>query len=124
VEDVKARILVVDDYVDTATMLVVHLQKAGFDASMALSAAEALEMVDREQFVLIIADIAMPAMNGYELVAALRTRKNYHTVPVIAVTGFGFLDDRERSEQAGFNAHMVKPINPLTLISTVNRLLR
>jgi CheY-like chemotaxis protein len=119
----EARILVVDDHDDTAEMLAAYLKRHGYLTDTASSATEALEKVKAESFDLIISDIAMPVMSGYELVEELRRMRDYRRTPTIAVTGFAMQNDRERSLQAGFNAHMTKPINPQTLLHTVNRLL-
>lgn len=119
----QARILVVDDYDDTAEMLAIFLRRAGHSAVTASSASEALEKIKSERFDLIISDIAMPVMSGYELVEAIRKLKDYRNTPIIAVTGFAMHDDRERSLRAGFNAHLTKPIGPQILLHTVSRIL-
>ena len=120
----QARILVVDDYEDTAEMLAVLLRCAGYHTVTASSAAEALEQVKGEAFDLIISDIAMPVMNGYELVEAVRKLRDYRHTPIIAITGFATHDDRERSLQAGFNAHITKPVSAPFFLHTVQRLLK
>ena len=61
-------------------------------------------------------------MNGYELAEALRALPDYEHVPLIAVTGFSVYDDRGRAIQSGFNAHMTKPINPMTLLDLIKSL--
>jgi two-component system CheB/CheR fusion protein len=64
----------------------------------------------------------MPGMNGYELAVALRQLPNCQSIPMIAVTGFSQYDDRARAIQSGFNAHLTKPINPMTLLELIERL--
>src|ERR671913_110579 len=64
-------------------------------------------------------DIGMPGMTGHELARALRATPEYQTTPMIAVTGFDMYDDRERSAEAGFSAHLRKPIDPLALTQAV-----
>jgi CheY-like chemotaxis protein len=114
----------VEDYADTAEMLAFILRRAGYDATIALSAVEAIKLAEATQFDLVLSDIAMPVMNGYELVEALRKMPGYRLTPIVAITGFAMHDDRERSIRAGFNAHLTKPINPATLTHQVERLLR
>ena len=119
---VKPRALVVDDAPDVTEMLAMFLEHAGFDAVMAFSAAEALQAAQAEQFEIIISDIGMPQMNGYELATRLRALPHYNSIPMIAVTGFSVYDDRGRALESGFNAHLTKPINPLALLNLINSL--
>jgi two-component system CheB/CheR fusion protein len=117
------RVLVVDDTPDVTEIIVLFLQRAGYDTKKAHSAAEALAAAEVERFDVVLSDIGMPVMNGYELAAALRAKPAYRNVPMIAVTGFSVYDDRQRSLQAGFNAHLAKPINPEMLLGLIRRLL-
>ena len=118
----KPRALVVDDAPDVTEMLALFLQHAGYETVMAFSAPDALEMARSEQFDVVVSDIGMPGMNGYELAEALRGIPDYSTVTMIAVTGFSAFDDRGRALQSGFNAHMTKPINPASLLELIQRL--
>jgi CheY-like chemotaxis protein len=121
-EKAKPRALVVDDAPDVTEMIAMFLQHAGYDAVMAFSAMEALEVARSEQFKVVISDIGMPGMNGYDLAVALRALPEYREVPLIAVTGFSMYDDRGRALQSGFNAHMTKPINPMSLLDLIKSL--
>lgn len=118
----RPRALVVDDAPDVTEMIATFLQHAGFDAVMAFSAPEALEAARGERFEVIISDIGMPGMNGYDLAIALRALPEYSNVPMIAVTGFSMYDDQGRALQSGFNAHMTKPINPMSLLDLIKSL--
>ena len=118
----RPRALVVDDAPDVTEMIATFLQHAGYDAVMAFSATEALEAAQAEQFEIVISDIGMPGMNGYDLAIALRGLPEYRNVPLIAVTGFSMYDDRGRALQSGFNAHMTKPINPMSLLDLIKSL--
>jgi CheY-like chemotaxis protein len=118
----RPRALVVDDAPDVTEMIATFLQHAGFDAVMAFSAPEALEAARGERFEVIISDIGMPGMNGYDLAIALRALPEYRNVPMIAVTGFSMYDDKGRALQSGFNAHMTKPINPMSLLDLIKSL--
>jgi two-component system CheB/CheR fusion protein len=121
-ETSRPRALVVDDAPDVTEMIAMFLQHAGYDAVMTFSAAEALEAAQSEQFEVIISDIGMPGMNGYDLAIALRSLPEYSSVPMIAVTGFSMYDDRGRALASGFNAHMTKPINPMSLLDLIKSL--
>jgi two-component system CheB/CheR fusion protein len=119
----KPRILVVDDVADVTEMIALFLKHAGFDVRTANSAMTALQITSQDQFDLIISDIGMPDMNGYDLAESLRKSDAYHAIPMIAVTGYTEYDDRGRSLEAGFNAHLTKPINPSRLLSLIGDLL-
>src|SRR5439155_10971159 len=105
------RILVVDDVADVTEMIALFLKHAGFDVMTANSAQRALGMSSENHFDLIISDIGMPEMNGYDLAESLRKREAYETIPMIAVTGYTEYDDSGRSLAAGINAHHNKSIN-------------
>jgi two-component system CheB/CheR fusion protein len=117
-----ARALVVDDEVDLAEMFAMFFQQAGYEVTTALSAGEALEIARANAFDIVLSDIGMPGMNGYELVAALRALPNYQKVPMIAATGFAMYDDCARSLQAGFDHHLVKPLEMQKFIGLLTKL--
>jgi CheY-like chemotaxis protein len=114
--------LVVDDVADVTEMLAVVLSHAGYSVVTAASAPAALKEARQRQFDVIISDIGMPEMNGYQLAREMRTLPGYETVPMVAVTGYSMFDDKERSTNAGFNAHMTKPIDPRALVDLIDQL--
>lgn len=114
--------LVVDDVADVTEMLAVVLTHAGYSVVTAASAPAALKAARERQFDVIISDIGMPEMNGYQLAREMRTMPGYETVPMVAVTGYSMFDDKERSSNAGFNAHMTKPIDPRALLELIDQL--
>lgn len=118
----KRHALVVDDVPDVTDLLSVLLTYAGYDVVTADSAAAAIAAAGQQQFDVIISDIGMPGMNGYELARRLRAHPGYESVPMVAVTGYSMFDDRERSLSAGFNAHLTKPIEPQTLLDLIEQL--
>src|SRR6478752_4961824 len=89
--------LVVDDVADVTEMLSVLMTHAGYEVSTASSAQQAIALASENQFDVIISDIGMPEMNGYELAQAIRLLPGYETVPMVAVTGYSMFDDRSRS---------------------------
>lgn len=115
-------VLVIDDVADVTEMLSVLLTHAGYEVSAASSAQEAIALARDRHFDMIISDIGMPEMNGYELAATLRSEPGYEAVPMIAVTGFSMFDDRNRSLDAGFNAHVTKPIDPRGFLDLIEQL--
>ena len=119
----RQHVLVVDDVNDVTEMIALFLKHAGYDVTTANSAGGALELANDRCFDLIISDIGMPEMNGYQLAESLRALNDYQTTPLIAVTGYTEYDDRGRSLSAGFDAHLTKPINPSQLLELVGRLI-
>lgn len=118
----KGHALVVDDVPDVTDMLSVLLMHAGWEVVTAASATAALAAARESQFDIVISDIGMPTMNGYELARTLRAQPGYENVPMVAVTGYSMFDDRERSLAAGFNAHLTKPIEPRVLLDLIDTL--
>ena len=116
------RLLVVDDDGDTRTILGRVLEERGALVDQASSAAEALRHLEREVYQVIVSDIGMPDMDGYELMRQLRARGD--KTPAIAVTAFARAEDRIRSLQAGYNMHVSKPLEPRELIAVVASLAR
>jgi CheY-like chemotaxis protein len=120
---VRQRVLVVDDVSDVTEMIALFLKHAGYEVTTANSAGIALQLAGDRYFDLVISDIGMPEMNGYELAESLRALTDYQTTPLIAVTGYTEYDDRGRSLNAGFDAHLTKPINPSQLLELVGELI-
>jgi CheY-like chemotaxis protein len=118
----RRKVLVVDDVSDVTEMLSVLLTHAGYEVATASSAQEAMTLAEKTQFDLIVSDIGMPEMNGYELARALRTQEDYEAVPMVAVTGYSMFDDRNRSLTAGFDAHVTKPIDPRAFLDLIEQL--
>ena len=118
----RPRVLVVDDAPDVAEMVGVMMTVAGYDVETALSAAAALELAARARFDVVISDIGMPFMNGYELAERLRLTPGYESTPLIAVTGFTMYDDRARALASGFDDFLTKPIRTHDLLGAVERL--
>jgi CheY-like chemotaxis protein len=114
--------LVVDDIADVTEMLSVLLTHAGYEVSTASSARDAIALARDHHFDVIISDIGMPEMNGYELAKAIRSLPGYEAVPMVAVTGYSMFDDRTRSLNAGFNEHVTKPIDPRPFLDLIEQL--
>jgi CheY-like chemotaxis protein len=115
----RRHVLVVDDNPDITEMIAAVLRLSGYDVSTALSAPEALRAAHEKRFDVVISDIGMPEMNGYELARALRARPEYGATRMVAVTGFAAYDDRDRTLEAGFDAHLSKPVAPADLTRAV-----
>jgi PAS domain S-box-containing protein len=118
-----AHVLVVEDQPDGLAFVSRILLDRGGRVSMAASAAEALERFDRYPPDLIVSDIDMPGMSGFELLTELRAREHGRRVPAIALTPFARAEDRTRSLMAGYQGHVPKPVDPAELLATVASLL-
>jgi CheY-like chemotaxis protein len=109
------RVLVVDDNRDSADMLVMLLQIFGHEAQAAYSGQTALEAAVEYQPDVVLLDIGLPDMNGHEVAEHLRQQPQTKDIRLIAITGYGQDSDRQRSKEAGFDRHLVKPVNPQEL---------
>ncbi|HLL74175.1 MAG TPA: response regulator [Pyrinomonadaceae bacterium] len=118
----KPRALVVDDAPDVTEMLSFLLRYAGYEVVAALSGPQALDAAREQSFDVVVSDIGMPGMSGYELAERLRALAEYRQTPLIAVTGFSMYDDRDRAFAAGFDAFVNKPVNPRELVSLIESL--
>ena len=118
------RILVVDDTPDTLEAFGELLKLEGANVTLATSGRKAIEAAEQADFDLILSDIAMPGMDGYELMAELRKRDRTAKVMAVAVTGFGRPNDETRAREAGFDAHVAKPVELAALLQIIHRLQR
>lgn len=115
-------VLVVDDSVDTVDMLRFLLEMEGASVATARSGAEALEIAVAQDFDVVLSDISMPEMDGFEFVRRFRAVPAGQSVPVIALTGFGRAEDVERAHAEGFLSHVTKPIDINSLIEILRQL--
>jgi two-component system CheB/CheR fusion protein len=109
------RVLVVDDNVDAAQSLAMLLRLSGQDVRVEHNGPAALQAADEYRPMLVLLDIGLPGMSGYEVAALLRQRPNLDGMTLVAVTGYGQEDDRRRSREVGFDHHLVKPVEPEAL---------
>ncbi len=115
-------ILVVEDNADMRELFCTVLEASGYDCTPASDGLEALDVLDKKYIDLIIADIMMPRMNGYELTVALRDAG--YTTPILMVTAKDQFDDMRQGFRAGADDYMIKPINVRELVLRVEALLR
>ena len=108
----RRRILVVDDNVDAALTLEAVLRELGHEVDVAHDGASALRAARERPPEVVLLDINMPGMDGLEVARRLREQPGLQRVRVAAVTGLGQEADRRRSREAGFDAHLVKPLSP------------
>ncbi|GAC1606792.1 MAG: hypothetical protein NVS3B2_14850 [Ramlibacter sp.] len=113
------KILVVDDNVDAADTLEALLRIEGFSVAVAYDGQAAIEAVRQDPPEIVLMDIGMPRMDGYE--AARRIREETAGIRLIALTGWGQELDRRKAQDAGFNQHFVKPVDLEQLLTTLTR---
>jgi PAS domain S-box-containing protein len=113
------RVLVVDDNRDAAETLGVLLRTWDLDVRLAYDGPSALKSADSFQPEVILLDIGLPGMDGYEVARQVRRRPGLERPLLIALTGYGQESDRRRSHEAGFDRHIVKPVDPEQLMALV-----
>jgi CheY-like chemotaxis protein len=123
VEDV-CRVLLVEDAPDTLDMLRVVFESRGYGVTPCADAEEALRVAESERFDIIVSDIGLPIVDGYELMSRLRDIEHMRDVPAIALTGYAAPRDAEAALAAGFDAHVAKPVDPSALLEQVEQLMQ
>jgi CheY-like chemotaxis protein len=118
------RILVVDDEPDALDLLRRLLGARGAAVTAAISAADAMQLIESAAFDLIVSDIGMPERDGYELIRSLRAlpAERGGKTPAVALTAFAHSEDRTRAMLAGFDVHVAKPVEPSELCAVAARL--
>jgi PAS domain S-box-containing protein len=109
VNGMSLRILVVDDNRDAAESMGLVLARAGADVEVAHDGTSALERIDRFHPAVVLLDIGMPGLDGYEVARRIRAQPATRDVMLVALTGWGQAEDRRRSFEAGFDHHLTKP---------------
>ena len=105
------RILVVDDNQDSAISMTLLLELQGHEVHVAHAGAAALQLANDKRPHVILLDIGMPGMNGYEVARELRSRQEFSDTLLVAITGYGRASDMQQTQSAGFNHHLVKPVD-------------
>jgi CheY-like chemotaxis protein/two-component sensor histidine kinase len=117
----SSRILVVDDNADTASGMARLLELLGHDVAIAYTGPEAIEAAARHRPEFVLLDIGLPGMDGYEVAARLRQEESCRGTVIVAASGYGQDEDRKRSLAAGFDYHLVKPIDQEVLLTILSR---
>ena len=115
----RRRVLVVDDNRDAALSLAMMLEMMGNETQTAYDGLEAFDVARDFHPDVMLLDIGMPKMNGHETAARIRQQPWGRDIVLVAMTGWGQDDDKRRSAEAGFDLHLVKPLDPSTLESLI-----
>lgn len=118
----ETKLLIVDDSEDTVAMLEQLLKIGGANVTTATNGADALRLASEKKFDVILSDISMPGMDGFEFLQRLRKINGHQHVPVVAITGFGRNADIERARAAGFYSHLTKPLSLQALAEVLQTL--
>jgi DNA-binding response OmpR family regulator len=117
--DTTRRVLIVDDNRDAAESLAMLVEVLGYEAHVCFDGSTALIAVDDCHPDLILLDLTMPGMSGFDVVRQLRSRANPVRARIVALSGRADDEDRRLTEDAGFDAHLVKPVDVATLQATL-----
>lgn len=118
------RILLVDDYPDALEVWSLYLRSRGYDV---VTADNGLDAVDRAHFYLpdlIVLDLELPGISGYDAAVQLRVSEVTSDIPLIAATGYSHARQLDRARECGFDSILIKPCDPAALASEIERLLR
>jgi PAS domain S-box-containing protein len=111
----RRRVLVVDDNVDAAESVAMILRLSGFDVRCIYEGTSVLETAKSYHPDVVVLDIGLPGMDGYQVARQLRSDPQLKGTPLVAVTGYGKEEDRQASKSAGFDYHLTKPVDPMAL---------
>jgi len=111
--------LVVDDNVDAANSLAMLLLSEGHEVKAVYSGMQALDVLEVFAPDVVVLDIGMPSMSGYEVARRIRTMQQGQAPLLIALTGWGQASDKRRAADAGFDEHLTKPVDPNVLMSLI-----
>ena len=116
-------VLVVEDYSDAREMYAAYLQFSGFEVAEATNGVEAVEMAETLMPDIILMDLALPRMDGWEATRRLKGNDRTRHIPVVALTGHALAGHAEGARQAGCDAFVTKPCLPDALVAEIKRLL-
>lgn len=119
----RGRILIIEDNEQNLYLATFLLEKRGYEIVSARSGPEGIALAGRSRPDAILLDIQLPEMDGYAVARALRQNEALKQVPIVAVTSYAMVGDRERALEAGCNAYIEKPINPETFVDEVEEAL-
>ena len=118
-----ATVLVIEDDEASRMLLTYLLEAAGHRVLAAENGAVGLDLAPAEGPDIVLCDLQMPVMDGYEVARGLRSSPRWRVVPLVAVTAFSMRGDREKALEIGFNVHLSKPIAPETFVQQIESFL-
>jgi two-component system alkaline phosphatase synthesis response regulator PhoP len=120
---VEKHILIVDDYVDALDIWAIYLKSSGYRVSTATDGASAIAKAQQLLPDLVVLDLELPGISGFEVARTLRANPETADIPLIAATGYSHLRQLDLAREVGFDAVVVKPCNPDLLLAEIERLI-
>lgn len=119
-----AKIVLVEDNEDNRDMLSRRLTRKGFEVLIAVNGEEAVDLIQKEQPALVLMDISLPVMDGFEATRRLKSLDATKNIPIVALTAHAMSGDREKAIDAGCDDYDVKPVELTRLLSKIENLLK
>jgi CheY-like chemotaxis protein len=118
-----ARVLVIEDDRPSRELIAYLLRAFGYTPIESRNGADGIELIRRERPDLVVCDLEMPRLDGYELAGRAKADEATRAIPLVAVTALAMVGDRERALAAGFDGYIAKPIEPETFVAQLERFL-
>ncbi len=119
----KRSILLIEDNEQNRYLTTFLLENRGYGVAAAIDGLLGIELAQKQKFDLILLDIQLPVMDGYQVAKALRDNPVTKDIPIVAITSYAMAGDREKALAAGCDGYLEKPINPETFVSDIERFL-
>lgn len=119
----KKKVLVIEDNEQNIYLMNFLLEKNGFEVIQARDGASGIDKALETQPDMILLDIQLPGMNGYEVARNLKAESAYNRAPIVAVTSYAMVGDKEKALEAGCTGYVEKPINPDTFVAEISKYL-
>ena len=122
VPDANLRIVIVEDNTDSRELLESLLKMDGYQVSVAADGLQGYEAIERDRPDVVLVDLGLPGINGYDVARKVRCQLADRSIRLVALTGYGRAEDRAATSAAGFDEHLVKPVDPADLAGVLRRL--
>ncbi|MEN6444942.1 MAG: response regulator [Candidatus Cloacimonas sp.] len=119
----KMQVLIIEDNPENMYLMRYLLENQGYEVEGVTSGPEGIEILERIKPDAILLDIQLPGMDGYEVARELRKNPEINSIPIIAVTSYAMVGDKEQALAAGADAYIEKPINPDTFVAEIEKYL-
>ena len=117
------KVLVVEDNMENLTLITYALQRAGYTVVAAETGEEGIEIALKERPMFIIMDIDLPGIDGIETTRRIRVSEIGSSIPIIAITSYAMVGDKEAILEAGCNGYFQRPIDPVTIMDRIERII-
>lgn len=118
------KVLVIEDNKDNLLLITLALKQHGYEVISVLSGEEGVEAALRERPFFIIMDINLPGIDGLEATKRIRESEIQSSIPIIAITSYAMLGDREKIMEAGCDGYFEKPIDPITIMDKIHKIIQ